>query len=176
MQVKGKAAALLACYDLFGRDNFQFGRADTPRFIWISTLEPCNLTCILQEEGIVFWFALDLERKDAVKRVFSTVNVEELYGLLARLPHNYRIILRKFVSYRPKKYELEEENSVSEQKLSDINSCIDKIRKWNWEAQIQVGKRVFFDVLSKTAFTSELKKAVNEISPLQSLLNRLAQG
>lgn len=173
LQVKGKAIALLTCYEILGSDNFQFGRADKSGYIWISSLEPCNMSCSVQEPGMIFWFALNVEKKDTINRIFSTVEVKELHKLLSKLPSNYSIWLGKFASYRPKKYEPEEERPTSELKLQDIVSYVDKIRKWNWEAHVQIGKNVFFDVLSKTTFTCELKKAISELSPLQRLLNDL---
>lgn len=176
LQVKGKAIALIACYNVLGSDNFQFGRADSPGYIWISSLEPCNVSCSLQDIGRIFWFALNIEKKGAVKRIFSEVEVEELYKLLHELPSDYHVWLGKFASYRPKKYEHEEEKSVSELKLQDIASYVVKIKRWGWKAHVQVGKNVFFDVLSKTAFTGELKKATSEMSTLQRLFNDLAQA
>ena len=78
LQVKGKAIALLECYDVLGRDNFQFGRADDPGYVWVSSLEPCNISCSVQEPGMIFWFALNIEKKGAINRMFSTVEVKEL--------------------------------------------------------------------------------------------------
>jgi len=172
LQVKNKAIALLACYHVLGSDNFQFGRADEPGYIWISSLEACNISCSFSKSE-PFWFALNIESKPAVKRIFSTLEVKELYKRLSGLPSDYHIWYAKFASYRPKKYEQEEERPVSELKLQDITSYVDKIRKWNWKAHIQVGKSVYFDVLLKTTFTSELKKAISELSPLQHMFNEL---
>jgi hypothetical protein len=176
LQVKSKAVVLLAYHDVLGRDNFQFGRADSPSYIWVSSLEPCNISCSIQEPGTAFWLALNIENKNAVKHIFSIVKVEELYKLLSELPSDYRVWLGKFASYRPKKYEHEEERLVSELKLQDIVSYIDKIRKWNWEVHFQVGKNMYIDVLSKTAFVSEFKKAISEMFPLQNLFNSVAQA
>ena len=173
LQVKGKAIALLACYDVLGRDKFQFGRADDPGYVWVSSLEPCNISCSVQEPGMIFWFALNIEKKGAINRMFSTVEVKELHKILSELPSDYRLWLGKFATYRPKKYEHEEERPASELKLQDVVSYTDKIRKWEWKAHVQVGKSVYFDVLSKTKFTSELRKAISELSPLQRLLNDL---
>lgn len=173
LQVKSKAIAQLTCYNVLETDNFQFERADSPGYIWISSLEPCNVSCSIQELGRIFWFALNIENKNAVKRIFGTVRVKELYKLLSELPSDYRIWLGKFASYRPKKYEHEGGRSVSELKLQDIASYVDKIMKWRWETHIQVGKIVYFDVLSKTTFTSEFKKAISELSSLQHMFNDL---
>ena len=173
LQVKGKAVALLACYDVLGSSNFQFGRADEPGYIWVSSLEPCNISCSVQEQGMIFWFALNIEKKDSISRIFSTVEVKQLHKLLSELPSDYLLWLGKFATYRPKKYEHDEERPVSELKLQDVISYTDKIRKWNWRAHVQVGKSVYFDVLPKTRFIFELKKAVSELSPLQRLFNNL---
>ena len=173
-QVKSKAIVLLACYEVLGSDNFQFGRADVPYYIWVSSLEPCNTSCsILEEEERTFWFDLNIESKKAVNHIFRKLKVKEFHKLLSELSLDYSIWIGKFASYRPKKYEQEEERPASKLKLDDISYYIDKIRKWNWEVHIQIGKSVYFDVLSKTAFVAELKKAINELSPLQCLFNDL---
>lgn len=174
LQVKGKAIALLALREALG-SNFQFGRADVPSYVWVSSLEPGNLTCSILEpygEGS-FWFALNIERKREINKIFSKVKVKKLCKLLSSLPSNYKLWIGKFASYRPKKYVQEEERSVSQLKLHDIESYLNKMRKWNWAAHIQIGKEVHFDVLSKSTFASELEKAMTELSPLKDLFNSL---
>jgi len=124
---------------------------------------------------MIFWFALNIEKKDAVRRMFSGVKVEEFYMSLSMLPSDYRIWIGKFASYRPKKYDNEEEKPVSELELRDIISYVDRIKNWSWEVHLQVGKSVYFDVLSKNSFISEFKKAIKEVSNLQNFLNDLVQ-
>jgi hypothetical protein len=102
LQVKGKAIALLAGYEVLGIDNFQFGRADKPYQIWLSSLEACNITCSYNKG--VFWFGSNLEKKEAVERIFSKIKAKELYDLLHGLSSEYRFWLAKFALYRPKKY------------------------------------------------------------------------
>jgi len=176
LQVKGKAIALLACHDVLGSDNFQFGRADKPGQIWVSSLEPCNISCSI-EEGEIFWFVLNIESKHAVQQIFSKVEFEELYKLLSNLPSGYEIRLWKFLSYRPKRYDEEETMTMltSKLKLHDVTSYIDKIKEWNWEAHVQIGKNYVFDVLLKDTFASKLKEIMSGLSPLQVFLNNLVR-
>jgi len=119
LQVKNKTVALLSCYDVLGSGNFQFGRADQPGHIWISSLEPCNLSCSVQEERIIFWFGLNIENKDAINHIFSKFKVKELYKFFSELPSDYRVWLARFAYYRPKKYEQEVER-LSQNQSSKI--------------------------------------------------------
>jgi len=171
LQVKCKAIALLATSKVLEHNNFQFGRADSPGHIWISSLEPCNISCSIEDPGNLFWFALNLEKKPAIRRIFSIIDAGKFYSLLSALPSDYHLYLWKFASYRPKKYTEEEIKPISELKPSDIVYCINKIKDWNWQAHIQIGKSIFFDTLSETLFISEFKKAIGELSALQNFLN-----
>lgn len=176
LQVKGKAIALLACHEVLGSDNFQFGRADNPCQIWVSSLEPCNISCSI-DEGDIFWFALNIESKPVVHRIFSKVEVEELYELLSNLPPSYEIWLWKFSSYRPKRYDEEKTETMltSKLKLHDVAVYIDKIKELNWEVHVQIGKNYVFDVLLKETFASKLKEIMSELSSLHVFLNNLAR-
>ena len=169
LQVKCKATTLLTGCEVLGRDNFQFGSASEPYYIWISSLEPCNVS--LEVKNKIIWFGLNLESKSAVRRIFSRVQVGKLYKLLSELPSDYVLWLAKFTSYRPKRHEQEEIGPVSELKPLDVAAYIDKIKKWNWEAHIMVQKEREFDVLSKTIVEAELQKSITELSPLQRLFN-----
>ena len=171
VQVKCKAMALLVGYEILGSNNFQFGSASDPYYVWISSRELCNIFCEISKE--LFCFGLNLESKPAVRRVFKTVQVQELYTLLSGLSSDYYLWLAKFASYRPKKHEQEEKRFVSELKPSDVVAYINKIKKWNWEAHIAIQKERKFDVLSRNIVTAELQESMAELSALQRLFNDL---
>jgi len=80
---------------VLGSGNFQFGRADQPGHTWISSLEPCNLSCSVQEERMIFWFGLNIENKDAINRIFSKLKVKDLYKFFSELPSDYRVWLAR---------------------------------------------------------------------------------
>jgi len=175
LQVKVPAIALLGFRDVLGDNNMQFGRAHKPGEIWVSSLEPCNVSCSIESgEGIAFWFCLNIESKPVVNRVFSAVDANHLHKIFSELPSGYGIGLAKFQSYRPKRYEKETLQPLENLSPQDLASCVNEIREWNWKAHVQVGKTVSFEVPSTASFASELRKAVDELSPLQSYLNSLA--
>jgi len=177
LQVKRKAMALLGFQEILGRGNFQFGQVDQPRDIWVSSLEPCNMMCSPRpKEERTFWFALDIESKPAVRSIFSTVEPKRIHKLLSELPLGYELCLWKLRRYYPKKeYEKDEvEKEVSKLGVDDISIYVDMIKKWDWKAHLQIGKEVTFNILSKTLFVSEFKKAVRELANLKSYLNGLA--
>lgn len=171
LQVNYKAIALLAGYETLGSDNFQFGSAGEPYYVWFSSLEPCNTSC--EANSGIFRLGLNLESKRAVRRVFSNVKIEVLHKILSDLPSEYVLWLARFASYRPKKHEQEEIMPVSELQLSDVAAYIDKIKKWNWEAHMMVQKEMKFDLPSKTIVAAELQKSIAELSLLQHLFNDL---
>lgn len=167
LQVHAKAALLLAAREVFGKENFQFGRADEPSKVWVSSLEACNISSSYNsEEKNNFWFCLNLE-KEAVRRVFNTLNPEDFYNFLSKLPSDYIFWIAKIESYRPKKYVDEQSTSVPDITLSKIRKCIDTMQSWGWQAHIQVRRKTHLDNIAKEKIVSELNKSIADLSSLQ---------